>query len=144
MKGDLIVGLGGDLVEGDLIGGFGIGNADVPIWGGVNGVGTLSLPEVPGVPRGPSPVYHCLLVVSRNPSGSSCHTVPFGVSPLLSGPLSQLSTAPHGDASAIRSTPLLALFSSQLVSFFVLSSCISLTVLCTQSSVFSPQSSALR
>ena len=94
MKGDLIVGLGGDLVEGDLVGGFGIGNADVPIWGGVNGVGTLSLPEVPGVPWGPSPVYHCLLVVSRNPSGLSCHTVPFGVSPLLSGPLSQLSTAP--------------------------------------------------
>ena len=58
------------------------------------GVGTLSLPEVPGVPRGPSPVYHCLLVVSSSPSCSSCHTVPFGVSPLLSEPLSQLPTAP--------------------------------------------------
>ena len=123
MKGDLTVGLGG---------GFGIGDADVTIWGGVNGVGTLSLPEVPGVPRGPSPVYHCLLVVSSSSSCSSCHTVPFGVSPLLSGPLSQLPTAPHGDASAIRSMPLLALFSSQLVS----------SLFCLLASV--SQSSALR
>jgi hypothetical protein len=35
LDGDL-----GDFV-GDFVGGF--GNADVPIWGGVNGVGTLSL-----------------------------------------------------------------------------------------------------
>ena len=111
MKEDLIVGLGGDSVEvsvGDSVGGFVIGDADVTIWGGLDGVGTLSLPEVPGVPRGPSPVYHCLLVVSSSSSCSSCHTVPLGVSPLLLGPLSQLPTAPHGDESVIRSTLPLA------------------------------------
>jgi hypothetical protein len=53
LKGDLIVGLGGDLVEGDLVGGFGIGNADVPIWGG----GEWSRDSVP--PRG-----------ARGPAGS--------------------------------------------------------------------------
>ena len=46
MRRGLIVGLGGDLVEdlveGDLVGGFGSGDADVTIWGGVYGVGTLS------------------------------------------------------------------------------------------------------
>ena len=43
---------GGDLV-GELIRGFGIGNADVPIWRGVHGLGDSGLPEVPGVPWGP-------------------------------------------------------------------------------------------
>ena len=45
--------LDGDL--GDFVGGFvgGFGNADVPIWRGVDGVVTLGLPEVPGVPWGP-------------------------------------------------------------------------------------------
>ena len=50
----------GDSVE-DFVGGF--GNADVPIWWGVNGVGTLSLPAVPEVLRGPFPVYQCHPVV---------------------------------------------------------------------------------
>jgi hypothetical protein len=68
-----------------------------PFGGGVNGVGTLSLPEVPGVPRGPSPVYHCLLVVSSSPSCSSCHPLPLGTiaSSYLRFPeVSQDSTAP--------------------------------------------------
>ena len=64
--------------------------------------------------------------------------MPFGVSPLLSGPLSQLPTTPHGDASAIRSMPLLALFSSQLVSSLF---CLLASV--SQSSALSPQSSVL-
>ena len=41
MRRGLIVGLGGDLVE-DLVEGSGSGDADVTIWGGVYGVGTLS------------------------------------------------------------------------------------------------------
>ena len=62
--------LDGDLADfiGDFVGGF--GNADVPIWRGVDGVVALGLPEVPGVPWGP-----CLdrFVVE---SCQSCHTVP--------------------------------------------------------------------
>ena len=56
MKEDLIVGLGEDSVEvsvGDSVGGFVIGDADVTIWGGLDGVGDSGLPEVPGVPWGP-------------------------------------------------------------------------------------------
>jgi hypothetical protein len=100
LDGDL-----GDFV-GDFIGGF--GNADVPIWGGVNGVGTLSLPAVPEVPRGP--------FLDRIPVRSSClvHLAiqcPCGLCPFAHrGLLSLFPTAPHGDESAIRSTPPLAFF----------------------------------
>ena len=47
MRGGLIVGLGGDLVEdlveGDFVAGFGIGNADVPIFVGGLEVETCNL-----------------------------------------------------------------------------------------------------
>jgi hypothetical protein len=53
--------LGGGL-EGGVIGGFAgglrSGNEDVPIWRGLNGVGPLALPAVPGVLQGPFPVIN--------------------------------------------------------------------------------------
>ena len=67
---------GGDL-GGDLVGGFGIGDADVTIWGGLYGVGPSGPPLVPGVPRGPFPVYQCLLVVSSSVRlAIHCHSAP--------------------------------------------------------------------
>ena len=51
---------------GDLVGGFGIGDTDVTIWGGLYGVGPSGPPLVPGVPQGPFPVYQCPLVVSSS------------------------------------------------------------------------------
>ena len=61
---------------GDLVGGFGIDDTDVTIWGGAVWSRAFGPPLVPGVPLGPFPVYHCLLVVCR--SRSSCHPLPFG------------------------------------------------------------------
>ena len=66
---------GGDLV-GDLIGGFGIGNVDIPIWRGVDGVVDSGLPEVPGIPWGPF-LDRFLFAVE---SCSSCHTTLFRAS----------------------------------------------------------------
>ena len=54
-SGDLTVGSGGDSV-GDPAGGFGIGDVDVTIWGGLDGVAALALLAVPEVPWGPVPV----------------------------------------------------------------------------------------
>jgi hypothetical protein len=64
LKGDLIVGLGGDSVEvsvGDSVRGFAIGDADVTIWGGLDGVVGSGLEECQGSCRGyrVSTVYHC-------------------------------------------------------------------------------------
>jgi hypothetical protein len=47
------------------------------------GVGPSGPPLVPGVPRGPFPVYHCLLVVCRF-ARLAIHC-PCGSCPLLSG-----------------------------------------------------------
>jgi len=65
--------LDGDLGDfmGDFIGGF--GNADVPIWEGGDGVGTLSLPELPGALWGLFLNRFLFIAVSC----SSCHLVPF-------------------------------------------------------------------
>ena len=51
-RGDLVLGLGGDLV-GDSAGCFQFGDADVTIWGGLDGVVASGLPAVPEVPQGP-------------------------------------------------------------------------------------------
>ena len=51
-RGDLALGLGGDLV-GDSVGCFQFGDADVTIWGGLDGVVALVLPAVPEVLWGP-------------------------------------------------------------------------------------------
>jgi hypothetical protein len=48
LKGDLTVGLGRDSV-----GGLAIGDTDVTIWGGLDGVVALALPVVPEVTWGP-------------------------------------------------------------------------------------------
>jgi hypothetical protein len=92
LREDLREGLRGDR-EGDCIGGFGIRNTDIPICGGVNGVGALPLLAVPEVLQGPFPVYQCHPIVR---SRLSCHPVPFGASCYLRsvGGLSQDSTAP--------------------------------------------------
>ena len=113
MKGDLTVGLG-DSVEdsvGDSVGGFVIGDADITIWRGVNGVGALPLLAVPEVPRGPFPVYHCRLMLVRS---SSCHPVPFGASCYLRsvGGLSRDSTAPPSIRGSFRVSPYDALTAS--------------------------------
>jgi len=104
LREDLREGLRGNQ-EGDCVGGFGIGNADVPICGGVNGVGALPFLAVPEVLRGPFPVYQYHSVVH---SCSSCHPVPFGASCHLRsvGGFSLIPTAPHGDQSVIRPTLL--------------------------------------
>ena len=81
LKGDLTVGLG-DSVEdsvGDSVGGFAIGDADVTIWGGLDGVVALAFPAVPEVPRGPFldriPVRSSLLVRLA----IQCHSVPLAI-----------------------------------------------------------------
>ena len=51
-RGDLALGLGGDLV-GDSVGCFQFVDADVTIWGGLDGVVALVLPAVPEVLWGP-------------------------------------------------------------------------------------------
>jgi hypothetical protein len=80
---------------GDLVGGFGIGDADVTIWGGAVWSRASGPPLVPGVPRGPFPVHQCPLIVSS--SLRLAIQRPSGFLPLLSGLLSALhrSTGPH-------------------------------------------------
>src|ERR1700692_544209 len=73
-RGDLTLGLGGDLV-GDSVGCFQFGDVDVTIWGGLDGVGDSGLVECQASCKGYGvlTVYHCLLVVRCS---TSCHTVP--------------------------------------------------------------------
>jgi len=128
--------LGGDLERvftGGFAGGLHIGDADVTIWGGGEWSRAFGPPLVPGVPRGPFPVYQCPLVVSSTSCLVSSHyTAPSGFPLCSSGALCSFPPAPHGDGSAIRSAPPASLFS-----FFV-------TPLITCSvSQYLPQHSAL-
>ena len=77
---------GGSLV-GDLIGGFGIGNADVPIFVGGTWIRDSGLPEVPGVPWGP--FLDMFLFVVEPVRLILPYSALRGFS-LLSGPLSQI------------------------------------------------------
>ena len=57
MKGDLTVGLGDSVEDSvrDSVGGFAIGDADVTIWGGLDGVVASGLPSGARGPAGSLP-----------------------------------------------------------------------------------------